>query len=224
MLDPLATTLTGVSRRVESNQQGVHQRLAELIARHRDTPFRKPIAEFNRNAFEQASAWLEQVRCDMILDCGCGVGDSTRALAKRFPDLPVLGLDRSEQRLTTQRAPLPANARLIRTDLVDFWRLAAEANWQPQRQCIYYPNPYPKAAQVGHRFHAHPVFPFIIQLGGIIEVRSNWEVYLHEFAQALAAYGRNSSVSPVTPQPPISAFERKYRASGQPLWQLISEP
>lgn len=214
----------GNSRPVLSRQNGPHPSLESRVLRYRDSAFSKPIAEFNRQAFAQAADLLREHAGPLILDSGCGVGDSTRALAQRYPDHLILGLDRSEDRLTRQRrAPLSGNAHLIRTDLIDFWRLADEAGWRPTHHFLLYPNPCPKPDQLQRRFHAHPVFPHLVRLGGILECRSNWLIYLQELASALALYGINSQIIPLPEGPAMTPFEQKYRNSGQQLWQLISE-
>lgn len=216
--------MTGNSRLVTSEQQGCHPDLMVQLARHRKHSFQKPIADFNLHAFQQAEARLAAHGGPLILDSGCGVGDSTRFLAVQNPDHLVLGLDRSTHRLQRQRPDLPENALLIRTDLVDFWRLAAAANWQPALHCLFYPNPYPKASQLSRRFHAHPVFPFMVKLSQQLEARSNWKIYLEELQAGLMAYGIQSLIEPIDPKSPaVSAFERKYRTSQQPLWKLITE-
>lgn len=215
--------MTGNSRQVTSEQQDCHPDLMNLLARHRKHSFQKPIANFNLHAFQQAEARLAAHDGPLILDSGCGVGDSTRVLAKQHPNHLILGLDRSTHRLQRQRPDLPDNALLIRTDLVDFWRLAAAANWQPTLHCLFYPNPYPKASQLSRRFHAHPVFPAMVALSKQLEARSNWKIYLQELQIGLAAYGINSLIESIDPESPaVSAFERKYRASQQPLWKLIT--
>lgn len=214
---------TGNSKPVTSTQQGCHPDLLLRVERHRKHPFRKPVAPFNQAAFDTATEWLNTQAKPLILDSGCGVGDSTRWLAEHFPHHAVLGLDRSEDRLHRQRPALPDNARLLRTDLVDFWRLAAAADWRPTHHFLFYPNPYPKAAQLSRRFHAHPVFPALISLGGQLEARSNWRIYLDELQASLRHYGIDSRITEIDPeQPAVSAFEQKYRASGQTLWQLVS--
>jgi tRNA G46 methylase TrmB len=65
------------------------------------------------------------------------------------------------------------------------------------------------------------VFPTLLALGGQIELRSNWRVYVEEFALALARHGWLFDVAPVTGSgDPVTPFERKYRDSGHPLWRL----
>ncbi|WNL38455.1 SAM-dependent methyltransferase [Halomonas sp. PAMB 3264] len=210
------------SRVVTSNQPGPHQDLARRVQRALAHPLKKPVADHSRQAFEQASLWREQTSAPLILDAGCGVGLSTRRLAERFPDHAVIGVDRSESRLGREHGAPPDNALLVRADLIDFWRLALAAGWAPERHYLLYPNPYPKAAHLKMRWHGHPVFPAVLALGGQLEVRSNWQIYIEEFAQAVAlATRQQAAVESLTPGPDyLTPFEAKYAQSGQPLWRL----
>lgn len=213
----------GNSRPVHSGQRGVHEGLAQRLTRHLQQPFRRPYAAHSLEAFALAQGLVEAHGGPLIFDSGCGVGDSTRMIAERFEDHLVLGLDRSADRLGRKRPPLPPNARLIRADLVDFWRLARAAGWNPARHFLLYPNPYPKAGQLNKRFHGHPVFPDLVALGGRLECRSNWRTYLEEMNLALKMLDNQGVLGPVPECPAIStAFERKYRASGHELWQLVA--
>ncbi|MFG6665896.1 tRNA (guanine(46)-N(7))-methyltransferase TrmB [Halomonas sp. HNIBRBA4712] len=213
------------SRVVTSNQPGPHTDLARRVQRALDHPLQKPVAEHSQNAFDAARAWLDKTRAPLILDAGCGVGLSTRRLAERFPDHAVIGVDRSESRLSREHGALADNVHLARADLVDFWRLAQAAGWAPTRHYILYPNPYPKAAHLKMRWHGHPVFPTALSLGGRLEVRSNWRVYIEEFAQAVKlATGVTALVEAHPPGSEyLTPFEAKYAQSGQPLWRLVCE-
>ena len=54
-------------------------------------------------------------------------------------------------------------------------------------------------------------------------MRSNWAIYLEEFAAALALAGKASTLTPLAKSiAPITPFERKYQATEQVLWQLQS--
>lgn len=209
------------SRWVISQQQGVHDRLEEVVERHRSHAFCKPIAVFNQQAFEQAGELWQKHGGALILDSGCGVGASTRNLARQFPEHFVIGVDRSDHRLQRQWGALPNNACLIRADLVDFWRLALAAGWQPDYHYLLYPNPCPKKKDFKLRWHGHPVFADLVALGGLLECRSNWKLYLLEMQQALSLFGVHAQLEPLqVADNPMTPFERKYAQSGHELWSL----
>ena len=213
------------SRIPESAQQGVHDHLDRCVERHLDAPFRKPYTDYNRAAFSASlAAW--DGRAPLVLDAGCGVGHSTIALARRFPDHFVIGIDQSADRLERRKpypaALLPANMVLVRADLVDYWRLCVDAGLRLARHYILYPNPWPKIGHLGRRWHAHPVFPYIPRLGGLLECRSNWSIYAQEFARALhIATGHQVACECFDAETPLTPFERKYRDSGQLLYRVL---
>lgn len=212
------------SRIPSSAQQGVHESLAARVDKHLATPFRKPYADYNRAALAASLAGWDG-RAPLILDAGCGVGHSTIQLARAYPDHWVIGVDQSEDRLTRRKpypeALLPANLVFVRADLVDYWRLLEEAGLRLARHYLLYPNPWPKIGHLGRRWHAHPVFPTLPRLGGVLECRSNWRVYIEELALALErATGQAAAWSEYLAAAPISPFERKYRDSGQTLYRL----
>lgn len=215
-------TAFGCSRCVTSSQEGVHRDLERLVRRHLAHPFLRPIGEVSRRAVDQA---LEQGQGrPLILDSGCGVGESTAALGERFPDAWVIGIDKSAARLGKAKA-LPANAVVIRADLVDAWRQLRGRGVRLSRHFLLYPNPWPKVAHLARRWHGHPVFPDLLALGGGLELRSNWQIYVEEMCVAVAVAG----VQPATtaprwesfePNEPLTPFERKYRASGHALYRV----
>jgi len=219
------------SRPVVSNQSGPHPDLAKTVRRHLDTTFLKPIGAASREAYAVAlNAW--RLRCpgaSLILDSGCGVGESTLRLAQRFPESFVLGVDQSEHRLQSAlRRAMPgreeaaANWLFIRADLVDFWRLLAADGIRLQRHYLLYPNPWPKSEHLKRRWHGHPGFSTLLTLGGALECRSNWRFYVEELAQALdLAVGLQPAVERWCPENEAwTPFERKYHASGHALWRI----
>ena len=218
------TESQGNSKPVTTNQQGLHDRLEEIVLRHLNHPFRKPFADHTLKAFAEAEAWLSQRTGPLILDSCCGVGESSRALAVKHPDASVIGVDRSFHRLQKHEHcfETPAsNLLFVRADLIDFWRLAVAAGWTLNKHYILYPNPYPKASQVQRRWHASPVFRTIIELGGTLTVRSNWQLYIDEFAKALSLAGLEASSELYRSDEPMTAFEIKYWASDQETWQCV---
>lgn len=210
------------SRPVISNQPGPHQDLIRRVNRALAHPLRKPIAEHTRHNFTFAAEWLQSRQAPLILDSGCGVGISTRQLAVQFPAHVIIGVDRSEDRLARDHGELPSNALLVRADLVDFWRLAEQAGWAPERHYLLYPNPYPKASHLKMRWHGHAVLPTLLALGGRLELRSNWAIYVEEFSLAVAQVtGKKAIISEIAPKEKyLTPFEAKYAKSGQALWKL----
>ncbi len=225
------------SRPVTSNQIAIHDHLAALVDRHRKSLFQKPVGAASLAATRQAiAAWDAAKRPPLIIDSGCGVGLSTLHLAQTFPDHFVIGVDQSADRISRQTkwlAARPENCILIRADLIDFWRLLLEAGIHPARHYLLYPNPWPKKTQLQRRWHGHPVFPAFVALGGLIECRSNWKIYIDEFAAALQQIsGLSIFTEPflMTPEEtgcrlpaPISPFEEKYHASGHTLWRCRAQ-
>jgi tRNA (guanine-N7-)-methyltransferase len=210
------------SRLPQTSQTGPHARLAETVLRHLRHPWRAPIHQYSRDAFAALEQRIDPKR-GLVIDSGCGTGHSTAALARAHPDCEVVGLDRSAARLA--RAPaMPGNAHLVRAEAADVWRLALAAGWKPAQHYLLYPNPWPKPAHLRRRWHGHPVFPVLITLGGRLTLRSNFELYVEEFARALALAGvLDVKVVSCSADIPISPFERKYAASGHELFQLSAQ-
>ncbi|MDF2177801.1 SAM-dependent methyltransferase [Aliiglaciecola sp. CAU 1673] len=217
---------TGNSKWVTSNQNGPHEKLPELVQRHLASPSQKPFSEHTLTAFEQAQAWLHGWQGPLILDSCCGVGESTANLAALYPDARVIGVDKSALRTGKHEANYAnsnANYLVLRADLKDFWRLAHQAGWQLQKHYLLYPNPWPKSMHVKRRWHGSAAFADLLKLGGHLTLRSNWQLYVEEFALALAIAGIDTEVKPYASSEAITPFERKYWASGQQSWQLEAQ-
>jgi len=217
--------MSGNSRFVQSSQDGIHPSLEAILARHMATSWRQPLADHSRLAFNALSHWRQQ-RCEypLWLDSGCGTGRATVQLAEENPGVLVVGLDQSAARLERgrQRFPLlPDNALLVRAECADMWRLMVSAGWTLQRHYLLYPNPWPKPGHLQRRWHGHPVFPSLLALGGRLELRSNWSIYVEEMAQALTLAGRSGSHGPLTALSPLTDFEEKYQHSDHLLYQLV---
>jgi tRNA G46 methylase TrmB len=213
----------GNSRTIQSNQPSLHPDLRYWVERAREgPPFRKPIASFNADAFARLELWLSASPLPWILDSGCGTGFSTCHLAEQFPQHRIVGVDRSEHRLSKAQSD---HDRILwlRADLVDFWRLLAASPWRPEQHFLLYPNPYPKQQQLKQRWHAHPVFPAMLACSSRLICRTNWLIYAQELQFSLQIFGAESDLKTVAAKPPITPFERKYQASGHVLWEVTAK-
>jgi tRNA (guanine-N7-)-methyltransferase len=206
----------------KSSQQGVRSDLADIVGTHFRSEWQRPIGAHSTAAFEAVRDRVEASAAPLIIDSCCGTGDSTRNLAAAFVDALVLGVDKSAHRLARHRDGDAQNYIMLRADVNDFWRLAVDAGWRPARHYLLYPNPYPKAAQIRKRWYASPAFPSLLQLGGVLTVRSNWALYTQEFLLALNTQGRNGSLSQIAVNEQVSAFEAKYNERGQALFQVVA--
>ncbi|WP_108649817.1 tRNA (guanine(46)-N(7))-methyltransferase TrmB [Dongshaea marina] len=213
------------SRIVTSNQPGPHPRLEEVVRRHLKYPTRRPVHQPTQEVFEALAPRIEAWQGPLIFDSCCGVGESTSAIAKLHPDALVIGLDKSANRLARHQGAGEAseNYLLARVDLNDFWRLAVKAGWTLDYHYLLYPTPWPKAGHLQRRWHGSETFSDLVKLKGKLELRSNWKLYLEEFAIALDIAGYQSRLNSIEPDNPITPFERKYQASLQPLWQLRAD-
>ena len=272
-------------RAVTTNQTDIYKNLEQVVRKYAATRFLRPVADHTREAFESAKEFVRKFYASensatsvpasasagspsnaegslpasycVILDSGCGTGESTLHLARKFPGVPVIGIDKSAMRLNkagnihqleAAGTDQPANAFWVRAELLDFWKLALEevqaGRWQVLHHAVYYPNPWPKESEATRRFHLHPIFPTLMALGDITELRTNWEIYAREFAEAArilqnatpsSEIPRNAadattrgtdntaaiSCEPFAPLHPETAFERKYKEARQQLWRVL---
>lgn len=204
---------------VISDQSGPHRHLAATVERHLRHPWRKPVPDHTREAATDTLAWLESLGSPpLILDSFCGTGLSTSRLAARFPDHAIIGIDKSAARLNRHVAT-GGRYRLVRAEAESFWRCLVDAGCRLDEHYILYPNPWPKSSQLQRRVHGHPAFPLLAELEGRVEVRSNWAIYIEEFAEAARKIGFNGSLDTLTVGEPLTLFERKYHDRGQTLWR-----
>ncbi|WP_116368373.1 tRNA (guanine(46)-N(7))-methyltransferase TrmB [Parahaliea mediterranea] len=206
------------SRPVSSNQCWTHPKLPAVVRRHLAAPWRKPVADYNRAAFAALEDALATAPRPLVLDSFCGTGQSTATLARRHPDHLVVGIDKSAQRLERHVVGGSDNYLLLRAECEGIWQLLLQRGWQPQYHYLLYPNPWPKSGHLQRRVHGHASFPLLLQLGGAIELRSNWQLYVEEFGLAMQLAGRPGQVLRIAGDPPLTLFEDKYRKSGHALW------
>lgn len=204
---------------VTSNQPHLHRKLVAVVRRHLNNHHRLMVPEHNREAYQQLTRQLATRPRPLVLDSFCGTGHSTAALAARHPEHLVVGIDQSAQRLGKHPGSDRNNYLLLQANCEDIWTLLAADGKRVDYHYLLYPNPWPKARHLQRRIHGHGSFPQLLRLGGKLELRSNWQVYVEEFGVAMHLAGHRGYVSKVAgSKPPLTLFEQKYRQSGHPLW------
>ena len=142
----------------------------------------------------------------------------------QHPDALVIAMDQSAVRLQRgleRFGAAPANLYLMRAECADIWRLMLAADWSVARHFLLYPNPWPKPGHLQRRWHGHPVFPPLLALSEVVELRTNWQVYAEEMAAALSVAGRPAGIERIQPETALTDFEEKYRDSGHALWRVL---
>jgi tRNA (guanine-N7-)-methyltransferase len=212
------------SRPVDSGQDGIHPQLFKVLKTHLHCEYKKPISAYSQALFASVEDLRRRLNKPVILDSGCGTGASTQQLATETPAALVIGIDKSSHRLA--RGGLEGdighkdNCLLVKMDLVDFWRLALRHHWRLKKHYILYPNPWPKPKHLLRRWHAHPVFPELLRLGGDLELRSNWRVYAEEFQATVEFISPDAcKLEEFDAKTSISLFELKYAQSGHKLYR-----
>ena len=207
------------SRKIVSSQPGPHPRLAQTVARHERHEWRKPEQHVDQEALNTLDQALEAWSGTVILDSFCGTGMSTNVIASQYPEALVIGIDKSLHRL--ERAETPAeNVLLLRAHCEAIWRHLVSRGQHLHKHFLLYPNPWPKPGHLGRRVHGHPAFTLLPSLGGDLELRSNWQIYVEEFGIALHLLGHISRIGTIDPESPMTLFEKKYQESGHRLWRL----
>lgn len=209
------------------------------------------------NAFNQFNADIiaDAGAKSIAIDSGCGTGLSTRLLSEILPadNTRIIGLDRSAVRLSKginyhhrhyrhQHTHVrqkddnesDVDAEIVRADMEHFWRLAVHNSWAAltKYQFFFYPNPYP--LHLKRRIYGRPSFPYVVALGGRVEVRASWAAYLEDFLAAYSALSQDAQFFRATPVHsildtatsidivvPISNFEKKFIDAEQPIYRLV---
>lgn len=213
------------SRTISTNQTGIHQNLHKVVTRQLANTSQKPLSAHTQQAFQDATSWLGDWQGDLILDSCCGVGESTVNIAQAHPNARVIGIDKSALRTDKHQAYASTlqNYLVLRADLSDFLRLLVLSDKKLTKHYLLYPNPYPKSAHLQRRWYASSALRDMLKLGGILEVRSNWQLYIQEFSATLAIANVSNQIGVFESDKAITPFERKYWQSGQSSWQLLAK-
>lgn len=119
--------------------------IVKLVTKHLRTTYRLPISPLMQAVIRPVLERLQHEQAEgrsLLLDAGCGTGESTLTIAQRFSDRFVLGVDRSLARLR-KTPPLPANALVVRARLEEFWLMAHNAGIVFEKRFCFIPTRTP---------------------------------------------------------------------------------
>jgi len=195
--------------------------LAALLPRY-GLPYRPEPLDFDR-VFGR--------RAPRILEIGCGMGETTAAIAQAKPEADFIGVEvhapgigallrRIEESALT-------NLRLIQRDAVDVVAMmippASLAGIH-----VFFPDPWPKKRHHKRRL-LKPAFVEVLAQclapGGYLHVATDWEDYAHEILATLSACAAlENTAADFAPRPdyrPRTKFETRGLELGHGVWDLI---
>ena len=115
---------------ITTTQTQPHDKLIEYVERYQRAARGRPVSAHTQAAFDESLNWLDDWQGDIIFDSCCGVGESTAAIAKQFPDAKVIGIDKSAARLAKHAhyGTSQDNYRVLRADVNDFFAKSCAMN------------------------------------------------------------------------------------------------
>jgi tRNA (guanine-N7-)-methyltransferase len=170
-------------------------------------------------------------KAPVVLEIGCGMGETTAAIAAASPQNNYLGIEVHPPGLGNlcKLAALQdlQNLRLIAHDAVDVvQRMIPEESLAGIH--IFFPDPWPKK-----RHHKRRLIqaPFAAELarrlapGGYLHCATDWEEYAGQMlAVLLAEPALQNTAEGYAPRPasrPITKFERRGQRLGHGVWDLL---
>ena len=168
----------------------------------------------------------------LIIDIGFGLGDSTAALARLYPDHNVIGIEVHRPGVANLAMLLDAqgstNVRLIETDALDVltWMIEPGSGGVV---ATYFPDPWPKASQRWRRLINDSFAELLasrLRPGGRWLVATDDAGYAHQaLAAAVATDGldvANDTFSARDPQRPLTKYERRGIREGRPIFDFTA--
>ena len=206
-------------------------RLSPAQARALETLAPKYCLPFARAPIDFAAVFGR--RAPVVLEIGCGMGETTAAIAQAHPESDFVGvevhgpgvgsvLNRIEQFSL-------ANLRMIQHDAVEVVdAMIPEASLAGIH--VYFPDPWPKARHHKRRLLKAPfVHELALRLapGGYLHAATDWAPYAEEMLATFDAEPLLASTADgYAPRPawrPLTKFEKRGRALGHEVFDLVFE-
>jgi tRNA (guanine-N7-)-methyltransferase len=167
----------------------------------------------------------------VVLEIGCGMGETTAAIAAAHPEKDFLGIEVHAPGvgalLKRVDAMGLANVRVIRHDAVEVVEhMIAPASLAGIH--VYFPDPWPKKRHHKRRLLQGPFVRALAQRlasGGYLHAATDWEDYAREMLDTLNAEPLLANTAAgYAPRPgwrPLTKFERRGVALGHQVFDLL---
>ncbi|MDO5532404.1 tRNA (guanosine(46)-N7)-methyltransferase TrmB [Sutterella sp.] len=171
----------------------------------------------------------------LVLEIGCGMGETTAAIAAAHPEINFLGCEVFAAGVGALAKRLDemslTNVRVIRHDAVEVVRdMIAPDSLAGVH--IYFPDPWRKARHHKRRLVAQPFIGMLtsrIAPGGYLHCATDWENYAEQMMEVLSAEpalrNLHEGFSPVMGNPLCERPQTKFQARGERLghgiWDLV---
>ena len=171
----------------------------------------------------------------LVLEIGCGMGETTAAIAQMHPEVNFLGCEvfmagvgALAKRLDEMQLE---NVRIVNHDAVEVIRdMIAENSLDGVH--IYFPDPWRKARHHQRRLVAQPFIHMLashIKPGGYLHCATDWENYAEQMFEVLEGEellkNMHDGFSPVMANPiterPMTKFHARGERLGHGVWDLV---
>ncbi|MBI4986334.1 MAG: tRNA (guanosine(46)-N7)-methyltransferase TrmB [Rhodocyclales bacterium] len=170
-------------------------------------------------------------RAPRILEIGCGMGETTAAIAAAHPENDYLGIEVHTPGVGNLMKEIAlrglTNLRVVQHDAVDVVReMLPEASLAGIH--IYFPDPWPKKRHHKRRLIQPPFVRLLatrLAPGGYFHCATDWEEYAGQMLEVLGAEALLANTAAgFAPRPdhrPLTKFEQRGQRLGHGVWDVI---
>ena len=166
-----------------------------------------------------------------ILEIGCGMGETTAAIAAAHPQNDYLGIEVHTPGVGSLLKEIAlrelANLRVVQHDAVEVVRDMLPAGALAGIH-IYFPDPWPKKRHHKRRLIQPPFVALLasrLAPGGYFHCATDWEEYAEQMLAVLAAEPLlENTAAGFAPRPdyrPLTKFEQRGQRLGHGVWDVI---
>lgn len=166
----------------------------------------------------------------LVLEIGCGMGDSTRVQAAREPGTDIVAVDVHTRGVATLLRAIDrdalTNVRVVLGDAVALVEQRIPSGALSGVR-IYFPDPWPKARHAKRRLVQGPFVALLVDrltAGGFVHLVTDWPEYAEQMLAVVDAEpGLENPFGGFAPRMhdrPVTKYERRARRLGHPVHEV----